>query len=116
LGFGFQVSGVSAANGDILLKTGISEYFCPNEQIAVGNRSHDLNLRLSENQSPNPEKPEIRNSKIEIRNKSEIPKFKCLKQNYRRDKVGFDSNLCKCLFVSALQRCQRMFCTICARL
>jgi len=56
---------------------------------------------------PNPDKPEIRNSKIEIRNKSEIPKFKCLKRNYRRDKVDFNSNPCTWLFVIALQRCQQ---------
>jgi len=65
---------------------------------------------------PNPDKPEIRNSKIEIRNKFEIPKFKCLKQYYRRDKVEFNLNLCSRLFVSALQRCQQMFCTIYAKL
>ena len=34
---------------------------------------------------PNADKPEIRNSKLEIRNNSEIQKFKCLKRNYRRD-------------------------------
>jgi len=43
--------------------------------------------------NPNPDKPEIRKSKYEIRNKSENPKFKCLKRHYRREKVEFNSNI-----------------------
>jgi len=31
-------------------------------------------------------------------------------------KVEFNASLCKSLFVSALQRCQQMFCAICAKL
>jgi len=65
---------------------------------------------------PNPDKPEIRNSKYETRNKLESSKFKLSKQNHSADKLESGklkklkvrSVLRKALEDNSLQRCQKI--------